>query len=682
MIEPINLLLPFSKGFDGENSPSNPISSDEDFDSFLMRQGSLLKGKTSDQSGQLVNDQVPSMIVATLFSPQEGVPPSAPSSETQSGEQTSAMAISSDLTEYPTATLSLFLLNQEGTFADPTQDTPPLGQEGGIPGPLEAEEFPTVPPQSYLLPNQNDLISGLPFFEQSIDPATIKPESPGFMETPRVMPAPPSPMDGVPFISVQSLETEPLRQNPIMPQSQLILNEEGFNSTNPSVAQPLDPVSIEPQSQLTLNEEGFNSSNPSVAQSLDPVSIESPLILNEEGFNSTNPSVTQSLDPVSIKDCQPESAEPQLSGLQKSPVQTIDFVTAEPPKPAERVILGEQNRLSRDEAFIVDLSNREAFIGEARASGEEGSSSLVQNSLVPPRVNLEQGMVSENVNRDPLSSKPSLPPEQGSFQPFSIHESIAKDAKGDLLKEGTDFRPDPRTVEAMNQKTEKSAFPPEAPFTTEKRAVTNSFEQQAGEVKGELWAKSESPAISGTKDTESVDQSWMFTGHKAGAEFQSKVPEEISKGQEQLLPKTEPLEIFQQIAKRVVWSINNNGEKIKLTLDPPELGNIYMEINREKGNIRATLWADNPVTKGILEANQIQFYRIMEKGGFHLEKFNVFIQPESGSFQERGENPIEYGRWGRGKYKEEKGSLSQEPLEINTMMNLPHRGSQYVDLFV
>ena len=613
MMEPINLLLPFSKGFDGENSPSNPISSDEDFDSFLMRQGSLLKEKTSDQSGQLVNDQVPSMIVANLFSPQEGVPPSAPSSETQSGEQTSAMAISSDLTEYPTTTLSLFLLNQEKAIGDHTQDTPPLGQEAGIPGPLEAEELPTVPPQSYLLPNQNDLISGLPFFEQSIDPATIKPESPGFMETLRVMPAPPSPMDGVPFISVQSLETEPLRQNPIMPQSQLTLNEEGFNSSNPSVAQPLDPSLI----------------------------------------------------------------EPQLSDLQKSPVQTIDFVTAEPPKPAEMVILGEQNRLSRDEAFIVDLSNREVFIGEAGAPGEEGSS-----SLVPPRVSLEQGMVSENVNRNPISSESNLAPEKVSFQPFSIHESIAKDTKGDLLKEGTDFRPDPRTVEAMNQKTEKSAFPPEAPFTTEKRAVTNSFEQQVGEVKGELWAKSESPAISGTKDTESVDQSWMFTGHKAGAEFQSKVPEEIPKSQEQLLPKTEPLEIFQQIAKRVVWSINNNGEKIKLTLEPPELGNIYMEIKREEGNIRATLWADNPVTKGILEANQIQFYRIMEKGGFHLEKFNVFIQPEGGFFQERKENPIEYGRWGRGKYKEEEGSLSQEPFEINTVMNLPHRGSQYVDLFV
>lgn len=620
-MEPINLLLPFSKGFDGENSPSNPISPDEDFNSFLMRQGSLLKEKTSDQSGQLVNDQVPSMIVANLFSPviaQEDIFPSPDDSDAPSAEETSAVPISSDPTEHPTATLSLFLLNQEKAIGDHTQDTRSLGQEAGIPGPLEAEELPTVPPQSYLLPNQNDLISGLPFLEQSLDPATIKPESPGFMETLRVMPAPPSPMDGVPFISVQSLETEPLRQNPIMPQSQLILNEEGFNSSNPSVVQSLDPVSI----------------------------------------------------------------EPQLSGLQKSPVQTIDFVTAEPPKPAEMVILGEQNRLSRDEAVIVDLSNREVFIGEAGASGDEGSSSLVQNSLVPPRVRVEQGMVSENVNRDPLSSKSSLPPEQGSFQPFSIHESISKDEKRDLLKEGIDFRPDPRTVGAIQQKTEKSTFSPEAPFTTEKRMVTDPFGQELGDMKEELWTKSGSPAISGTKETESLDQSWMFTGHKAGPELQYRAPEEIPKGQEQLLPKAEPLEIFQQIVKKVVWSINNNEEKIKLTLEPPELGNIYMEIKREEGNIRATLWADNPVTKGILEANQIQFYRILEKGGFHLEKFNVFIQPESGSFQEREENPIEYGRWGRGKYKEEKGSLSQEPFEINPVMSLPHRGSQYVDLFV
>ncbi len=577
------------------------------------------------------------MIIANLFpqiAAQQDIPPSAPISDGPSAEPPSAMPNPFDLTEHRTVTPFLFLPNQQGTPTDLNRDPPSLGQKGLISDPMEAEELPTTPPQSDLVLNQlsqNDRIPGLPFFEDSIDPESIKPELPRLTEPPKVIPQPQLSTDRNLIFSVHPMEMGLLGQN-----------LSGVVSPD-----PVDPLRIIPTSQLVSNEEGLNSLNLPLAQSPD----RSPF-------------------------------EIQVPDLQRPPIQTIDFVGTKPPKPAERMILGEQNRPHRDGAFIVDPPKAHVFITGKGVSGDEGSPSLVRNSLVPPRVGVEQGMVSENVNWDPLSSKPSLPPEEVSFQPFSIHESISKkDEKRDLLKEWIDFRPDPSTVEVMNQKTEKPAFPPETPFTTEKRLVTNSFEQEVGEVKRELWAKSEPPAISGTKDTESVAQSWMFTGHKAGAEFQNQAPEEIPKGQGQLLPKAEDPEIFQQIAKKVVWSIRNNEEKIKLTLEPPELGSIYMEINRKEGNIRTTLWTDNLITKGILEAHQIQFYRILERDGFHLEEFNVFIHQEGGSFQERGESPTEYGRWSGGRYKEEKGPLSSEPFEINAVMNLPHRGSQYVDLF-
>jgi hypothetical protein len=98
--------------------------------------------------------------------------------------------------------------------------------------------------------------------------------------------------------------------------------------------------------------------------------------------------------------------------------------------------------------------------------------------------------------------------------------------------------------------------------------------------------------------------------------------------------QTKKLEIYEQIGQKLIWSLNNREEQFRLTLDPPQLGSIYMEIQREKEHIKATLWAENPNTKNILEANQLSIQKIIESEGFSLESFSVFIEQDLGSFQE------------------------------------------------
>jgi len=100
------------------------------------------------------------------------------------------------------------------------------------------------------------------------------------------------------------------------------------------------------------------------------------------------------------------------------------------------------------------------------------------------------------------------------------------------------------------------------------------------------------------------------------------------------LGQTQKLEIYEQIGQKLIWSLNNREEQFRLTLDPPQLGSIYMEIQREKEHIKATLWAENPNTKNILEANQLSIQKIIESEGFSLESFSVFIEQNLGSFQE------------------------------------------------
>ena len=96
-------------------------------------------------------------------------------------------------------------------------------------------------------------------------------------------------------------------------------------------------------------------------------------------------------------------------------------------------------------------------------------------------------------------------------------------------------------------------------------------------------------------------------------------------------------EVYEQISQKMVWSLGQNEEKFRLTLDPPHLGTIYMEIQRNKEQIKTTLWAENPNTKQILESNQLSIQKIIESEGFSLESFNVFVEQDLGAFQESRE---------------------------------------------
>lgn len=100
------------------------------------------------------------------------------------------------------------------------------------------------------------------------------------------------------------------------------------------------------------------------------------------------------------------------------------------------------------------------------------------------------------------------------------------------------------------------------------------------------------------------------------------------------------VEIYKQIGQRIIWSIKNDQEQIKVTLEPPHLGNIYLEITREKENIRAKILAENPLTKELIEHNFWPIQKIIEKEGFRLEKFDVFSHLDMGFREEAKEEHL------------------------------------------
>ena len=112
---------------------------------------------------------------------------------------------------------------------------------------------------------------------------------------------------------------------------------------------------------------------------------------------------------------------------------------------------------------------------------------------------------------------------------------------------------------------------------------------------------------------------------------------EVTRTREPALPRTEAPEILQQISKKLIWSVRNGEEKIKLQLEPPQLGSLYIEIGRQKDVLQATVWTNNQVTKELLESHQVELQRILKQDGFHLGQFDVFVNQNMKSFQERAE---------------------------------------------
>ena len=179
----------------------------------------------------------------------------------------------------------------------------------------------------------------------------------------------------------------------------------------------------------------------------------------------------------------------------------------------------------------------------------------------------------------------------------------------------------------------------------------------------------------------------IFVGVMEGSAASLNGPGNRIEGAQGLPPavmRPEILNLPEQVVQRIIWSIRNQEERIKLTLDPPDLGHLYIEISRSKENIHATLWAENFAAKTALETGQHQIQRIMENEGFRLTKFDVFVQQDMGWFQGQGKRENHFVLDSRTPMPslEQKGEVLEksplDPIEIRGMAT----GRSSLDLWV
>ena len=88
------------------------------------------------------------------------------------------------------------------------------------------------------------------------------------------------------------------------------------------------------------------------------------------------------------------------------------------------------------------------------------------------------------------------------------------------------------------------------------------------------------------------------------------------------------------------------------------------------------------MTKELLESHQVELQKILKQDGFHLGQFDVFVNQNMRSFQERREGQVGDDRSAYAS-RETHGSSSRDGAETLPLGAFPGmKGSQYIDLFI
>jgi len=155
------------------------------------------------------------------------------------------------------------------------------------------------------------------------------------------------------------------------------------------------------------------------------------------------------------------------------------------------------------------------------------------------------------------------------------------------------------------------------------------------------------------------------------------------KGENGFFQRVESSEIYHQVGQKMVWSVRNGEERVRLFLDPPQLGSLRIEIIKDKEMVSATLWAETPMVKELLEAQRVELRRILANDGFNLDRFDVFVQHEMKDFQHGGRPSVSYGGRSPDGWGESRDPSTEDVLETSDRpMILGFDGNRSIDLFV
>ncbi len=104
-----------------------------------------------------------------------------------------------------------------------------------------------------------------------------------------------------------------------------------------------------------------------------------------------------------------------------------------------------------------------------------------------------------------------------------------------------------------------------------------------------------------------------------------------------------------------------------MRLEPPELGHLFIKITKERDVVKATLWAENQMTKDLLEAHRGELRRMLGEDGLRLERFEVLVPQDIDLTEERQGFSCRENPWRERGLQEERRTSFCEPPPLLTV---------------
>ncbi|NTW77571.1 MAG: flagellar hook-length control protein FliK, partial [Syntrophaceae bacterium] len=97
---------------------------------------------------------------------------------------------------------------------------------------------------------------------------------------------------------------------------------------------------------------------------------------------------------------------------------------------------------------------------------------------------------------------------------------------------------------------------------------------------------------------------------------------------------TSPDKIIDQIAGEIKETANNDGGRVKITLNPPSLGKLEMDVTVRNGKVEVVLVADNKDVQQTLNANIEKLKENLFNQGLTIDRCDVSMQDKKEEYQQ------------------------------------------------
>ena len=172
-----------------------------------------------------------------------------------------------------------------------------------------------------------------------------------------------------------------------------------------------------------------------------------------------------------------------------------------------------------------------------------------------------------------------------------------------------------------NLRFSKEQYSNAANAKAENKAQADAMQTIMAEVSGKIKAEQKGKIVSGEKGNEEI----LLTGVNATGSGQAST-EKIN--------AVSADKIIGQVTSEIKEAATNDGGRVKITLNPPSLGKLEMDVTVRNGKVEVVLVADNKDVQQILNAHIDKLKGSLQNQGLTIDRCDVFMQDKREEYQQ------------------------------------------------